>query len=205
MTESLWDSTAEELLGRASSREPTPGGGAIAAVTAAFGVGLVLMAIEVTISSAQASDEPPARLADGRRRAVALQADIVAAADRDVAVFDALMTGYRMPRESDDEQDSRRRAIDDATMTATHAPLELAESAVSAMALSEEIEPWVKPTIVSDIQAGRDLLRGAALAALRTADINLAVLEQRAHPQAPALRARRDALQRCAAAAEKRS
>jgi hypothetical protein len=47
----LWVSTAEQLLQRTSSAEPTPGGGAIAAVTAAFGVGLVHMALEVTLAA----------------------------------------------------------------------------------------------------------------------------------------------------------
>jgi methenyltetrahydrofolate cyclohydrolase len=69
---------------------------------------------------------------------------------------------------------------------------------MEAVALGARVEPLVKPTITSDVQAGCDLLRGAALAALRTADINLAALEQRDHPQAAAIRVRRDTVQRTA-------
>jgi formiminotetrahydrofolate cyclodeaminase len=190
----LWVSTAEQLLQRTSSADPTPGGGAIAAVTAAFGVGLVQMAIEVTVSRSEAAAGHSAVLADGLRRAGELQASMVAGADADVAEFDALMAAYRLPRETDEQRLARQRAIDAATVTATHGPLGLAELSMAAVALGAEVEPLVKPTIVSDVHAGCDLLRGAALAALRTADINLAALEERGHPDAPALRERRNAL-----------
>ena len=196
-------STAEQLLQRTSSADPTPGGGAIAAVTAAFGVGLVHMAIEVTVSAPGSSSSDSNGLVDGRRRAADLQAAIAAAADADVDEFDALMAAYRLPRETDDQRQARQRAIDNATITATHGPLGLAELAMVAVALGAEVEPLVKPTIVSDVQAGCDLLRGAALAALRTADINLIALEQRGHPEAPGIRERRDAVHRAAGGADR--
>lgn len=196
-------STAEQLLQRTSSAEPTPGGGAIAAVTAAFGVGLVHMALEVTLAAPVSSPADSYALSDGRGRAADLQAAIAAAADADVDEFDALMAAYRLPRETDEQRQARQQAIDEATVTATHGPLGLAELAVVGLALGAEVEPIVKPTIVSDVQAGCDLLRGAALAALRTADINLIALEQRDHPDAPALRERRDAVYRAAGGAER--
>lgn len=198
----MWVSSAEQLLQRTSSADPTPGGGAIAAVAAAFGVGLVQMAIEVTLapSADQLPDADP-RLAEGRRRAAELQASMVAAADADIGQFDALMSAYRMPRDSDEQRVTRQRAIDVATVAATHGPLALAELAMAAVAVGADVEPLVKPTITSDVQAGCDLLRGAALGALRTADINLAALEQRAHPQAATIRQRRDAIHRAAAGA----
>jgi formiminotetrahydrofolate cyclodeaminase len=121
-----------------------------------------------------------------------LQSKVVQAVDRDVVEFDALMAGYRMPRESEAERATRRRVIDDATVTATIGPLGLAGAAIDGIRLVNEIEPLIKRSIVSDAQAGRDLLRGAALAALRTVDINLVTLEAGAHREAPALRRRRD-------------
>lgn len=199
MSASLWDCTAEELLRRASAADPTPGGGAIAAVAAAFGLSLVRMAIEVTLSTADGPAGNLAKLADARDRAGALQALVVAAADRDVEEFDALMAGYRMPRDTEAEQASRSRAIDAATVTATHGPLSLAEVALEGIELVNAVELLIKASIVSDAQAGRDLLRGAVLAALRTADINLVALERRDHREAQLLRRRRDAVQRAAA------
>jgi formiminotetrahydrofolate cyclodeaminase len=195
---SLWNSTAGELLQRASSADPTPGGGSIAAVAAAFGLSLVRMTVEITLSAPLPDAAAEARLAAAQGRSHELQAQMVAAADRDIAEFEALMVGYRMPRESDEQRAARRRVIDDATVTATRGPLGIVEASVLGIALCDEIEPLVKATVVSDVQAGRDLLRGAALAALRTADINLVALEQSGHPEAPILRERRDTAHRAA-------
>lgn len=194
MTGSLWELTGEELLSRASSGAPSPGGGAIAAVAAALGLSLVQMAIEVTLAAPGDATASPDQLNEARHQARELQARLTEAADRDVAEFDALMAGYRLPRETDAERAARQRAIDDATVAATRGPLSLAESAGVASQLADRLEPLVKTTIVSDVQAGRDLLRGAALAAVRTADINLAALEARGHPESAAVRQRRDAV-----------
>ncbi len=196
MSQSLWDLTAEQLLDRAASSDPTPGGGAIAAVTAAFGLSLVQMAVEVSISKAVNASSDETRLVAVRARAETLRLRLVRAVDRDVADFDALMAGYRMPRDTPQEQAARSATIDAATVTATSGPLELAEAAVTGVALGDEVEPLVTASIISDVHAGRDLLRGGAMAALRTADINLVALEARGHPDAPVLRLRRDAVRR---------
>lgn len=194
MSESLWDCKADQLLQRVSSTAPTPGGGSVAAVTAALGLGLVQMAVGITLAGIEeTTGTEHTRLTDAQRDANNLQAQAVEAADRDIAEFDALMAGYRMPRGSDEERATRKLAIDDATVTAIEGPLSLAELSVAGITLANEVESSVKPTIVSDVRAGRDLLRAAALAALRTADINLEALEKSNHPDASALRERRDA------------
>jgi formiminotetrahydrofolate cyclodeaminase len=195
----LWDDTAERLLHRASSAEPTPGGGAVAGLAAAFGLALVLMAIEVSSSAAGLDPAELEALGEGRHRAQALQSHAAAAVDRDVAEFEAVMSGYRLPRATEAEQTARQQAIDAATITATLGPLSLAETAISGIELVGLIRPRIKPSIVSDADAGGDLLRGAALAALRTADINLVALEARGHAAAAALRQRRDAAARAVA------
>ena len=52
--QSLWSVRADELLARTTSADPTPGGGSIAAVTGALGVGLMQMALAVTGDPARA-------------------------------------------------------------------------------------------------------------------------------------------------------
>ena len=185
MAESLWSATADELLNRTASAEPTPGGGSIAAITGALGIGLMQMALAVT---ADASLEPhAAHLAE-------LQQAVTPAADGDVADFSALMDAYRMPRGDDAERAARTRRIETASIAATERPLELVGVLAEAVEFARELESLVKPAIVSDVLAGRDVALGAARAAVRTADINLAQLERLSSPDAPRLRARRDEL-----------
>lgn len=175
----------EELLRRTASSDPTPGGGSVAAIAGALGVGLIQMAIHITADPAL--DAFGTRLDDLRER-------IVPAADGDVADFTALMAAYQLPRADDVQRDRRRQAVAAATVAATVRPLELVEAFADAVQLSREIEPQIKPTVVSDVQAGRDLILGAAWAALRTADINLAGLVRLDPAGAPQLQARRNRL-----------
>lgn len=181
MSESLWELSARELLDRTASSDPTPGGGSIAAVTGALGLGLVIMALEVTAD--HALDE---QLAEARQ----VLTDVSRGADADVADFGALMAAYGMPKDAA----GRAEAITAATLTATRSPLALVEGCVRGITLADRVEPLVKRDIRSDVIAGRDILRGAVGAALGTVDINLRALERAGSPEAPELRARRDAL-----------
>jgi formiminotetrahydrofolate cyclodeaminase len=185
VTESLWAVRASDLLSRTASSDPTPGGGSIAAVTGALGVGLMQMAVAVTADDGL--DHLAARLDE-------LQSRVVPAADSDVQDFEAVMSAYRLPRDDDAARAERQHAIEAATVGATERPLDLVAALVDALELSHELEPVVKRGIVSDVLAGRDLVVGSARAAIRTADINLGQLDRLGSDRGPALRERRDAL-----------
>jgi formiminotetrahydrofolate cyclodeaminase len=158
----------------------------VAAVVGAFGVGLLTMAVAITADGEGVGRHRPAL--------DALRDRVARAADADTRDFEAVMSAYRMPAEDDTERDARTKAIEQASIPATEGPLDLAAALLDALTLSHELEPGVKQNVVSDVLAGRDVIAGAARAALRTADINLAQLERLSSPAAPGLRARRDEL-----------
>lgn len=185
MSESLWAVPASDLLSRTASSDPTPGGGSISAITGAFGVGLLRMAVAV-------SGDPSLDAMDARL--TALQERVVPAADADVRDFESLLAAYRLPREDDAQRARRQEAIETASVRATEGPLDLVEALAEALELSHELEPLVKPGVVSDVFAGRDLAAGAARAAVRTADLNIGQLERFSSPRAAELRTRRDRL-----------
>ncbi|MEH3076714.1 MAG: cyclodeaminase/cyclohydrolase family protein [Quadrisphaera sp.] len=160
---------------------PTPGGGSVSAVTAALGAGLVDMAVAVTAESSL--DSFSMHLGALRKR-------IAEAADLDVAAFRELLAAYRLPRDDPD----RRSAVEATGVRAAEVPLDLLITTLEAIDVSRRVEPLVKPRVVSDVLAGRDLLVGAARAAIRTADINIDELRKAGSSQAIGLAERRDAL-----------
>jgi formiminotetrahydrofolate cyclodeaminase len=183
MRESLWAIPTSELLSRTGSSEPTPGGGSIAAITGAFGVGLMQMALRITADP---------QLQPFEVRVGVLLERIVPAADADVADFEAVVSAYRLPRSDENERRERLHAIETATIGATERPLALVSTLVDAVELSVELETVVKPGIVSDVTAGRDIIIGAARAAIRTVDINLAELDRSGSARVAELRGLRD-------------
>ncbi len=186
MSESLWDATGDELLRRTASSDPTPGGGSISAHAASLGVALVLMAIDVTLAAKGTDEDAAATLREARGSGEGILATLRAAVDADVEVFETLMGAYRMPRGDDAERAERTAAIRIETVLAAVAPLDVADAALEAVAFSHAVEPLVKSDVRSDVLAGRDLLLGSARAAVRTADVNLASLDDE-----PALHERR--------------
>jgi formiminotetrahydrofolate cyclodeaminase len=177
VSESLWAASGDELLRRTASADPTPGGGSISGVTASLGTALVLMAIDVTLASPRTDDETAQALRAARSRGEDILETLRGTVDVDVEVFEALMAAYRMPKDGDDERADRSAAIRVETVVATVAPLDVADAALEAVAFSTAVEPLVKADVRSDVLAGRDLLLGAARAAIRTADVNLAGLD----------------------------
>ena len=169
MSDSLWDWRLAEFRDRTASDAPTPGGGSAAMVTAAIGLGLVLMALRVTARKA-AEPVALAPLIDGGER---LLAELSAHSDADIAVFDAYMAALKLPRASEEDKAARRGAIAEAAVAATEVPLNAAQSVLEALDLSRQAASVADTGILSDVGAGAALLHGAATAVLYAVDVNL--------------------------------
>lgn len=98
----LLDCTVTELLDRFAAKQPTPGGGGAAAITAAMAAGLLGMAAR--FSTAQLIDAAScAAYADRVRTQVA------ALAEQDAEAYQAVLAAFALPREPDPQV--RRRQI----------------------------------------------------------------------------------------------
>ncbi|WP_083847294.1 cyclodeaminase/cyclohydrolase family protein [Deinococcus gobiensis] len=187
LPDTLWTHTAQDLLSATSSRQPTPGGGSVAALSGAFGAGLVLMAARISLHKAQkAGQVPDLALTAALDTLEEVQGHLRRLTDEDVAVFRGYVDATRLPRTTEEEQAARRAALDRAGEAARAAPLETAQACVEALEQAQACLPHTHPEVVSDVGAGAALLRGALEAALLTLDINLRHLEgeERARLQA---------------------
>ncbi len=169
-TGTLWEWSLTQFRERTASADPTPGGGSAAMVSAAIGLGLVLMALRVT---ARRSDGDPLALAPlieaGERRL----AELAEHADADIAVFEGYMSALRQPRATEEEKAARRAALDQATQAATEVPLNAAQVTLEALDIARQAAHLAHANIVSDVGAGSALLFGALTAVLYSVDINL--------------------------------
>jgi formiminotetrahydrofolate cyclodeaminase len=175
MSDSLWNMSLHEALLATAGPSPTPGGGSIAPVGGAFGLSLMVMALEVTHAK-QASDALASAIGQGR----ALLDALAAHADRDVVVFQTYMHALSLPKVDAAQQEARRQALQAAVLEAARVPLAAAESCLAALEYGESIGALVQRNVVSDLLAGADMLLGALKAVLRSVDINLPVLRDEA-------------------------
>lgn len=190
--ETLWTRSAQDLLDATSSRQPTPGGGSVAALSGAFGAGLVLMAARISLHKAQKTGDTPAPVLMAALDTLEeVQGRLRHLADEDVAVFRGYVDATRLPKATAEEKAARRAALDRAGEAARAAPLGTAQACTEALAQAQACLEHTHPEVVSDVGAGAALLRGALEAALLTLDINLRHLEG---DEQTRLRAQRDEL-----------
>jgi formiminotetrahydrofolate cyclodeaminase len=168
----------EEFLGNLASGAPTPGGGSAAAIMGAMGAALVSMVCNVTIGKKgyeAAEPEMRAVLAESEKLRLRLTAMVA----EDVAAFDSLMAGYKLPKANDEEKSRRAAAIQAALRRATEVPLDCARVCAEVIALSRRASEKGYLGVISDggvgVLAGFTGLRSAAL----NVYINAPALEDR--------------------------
>ena len=150
--------SVEAFLDAVSERTPAPGGGASAAVGCALAAALVEMA-----GRFGGLDDTVARAGALRSRALALR-------DADLEAYLPVLEALRLPR-----QDPERAArLHDASSSAAGPPLAVAEAAAEVAELARSVAEAGRPALRGDALAGADLAAGAARAAARLVEINLA-------------------------------
>jgi len=163
---SVWTQRLAEFRAATAARQPTPGCGAAAAVTADIGLALVLKGLR--ISEAHGSDPVRHELLQA---AEALLGRPGAFADDDMQAFDDYLSAARHG-EVEDKQAAARQAC--------AVPLALAHCCLEAPELAVDAWPRTDPIVQSDVQAGAVLIHAGLSAALINVDADMASLDDAA-------------------------
>jgi formiminotetrahydrofolate cyclodeaminase len=158
------DESIEEFLENLASKSSTPGGGSAAAVIGAMGAALVSMVANFTIGK-KGYEEVSADMASVLERSDRYRKDFVTMIQADVDVFNEVMAAYELPRESDEDKETRKMAIQEALKRATDVPLQCAVLCLDVIELSRQAAEMGNTNVISD--AGVAVL--AAEAALGSA------------------------------------
>jgi formiminotetrahydrofolate cyclodeaminase len=167
--------TINDYLARLASREPTPGGGAAAALHAAQGAALVAMVARYTTGTKyEQHAELVTRIistADG------LVAQALRLADADEHAFQGLIDAYKLPNGTDDLKAARTASIQDALVQAAKTPAQLILLAGAVVDLATELFEVANPNVISDVAAAADAARAAATTARVNIDINVVAIK----------------------------
>ncbi len=183
--------TVEALLEQVAARTPTPGGGAVAAITAALAAALG----EMVVNHSQGD------LASGAAELASLRSRALDLADADAEAFGALSALWKLPR--DDER--RRAGWTAAVEAAIEAPSRVMEVAAGVLGVLHA--PGLNPNLASDLLISARLAEAAAHAAAANVRINLPLLGDpaRAADLEAATQGRLDAIAHDAAAVSSRA
>jgi formiminotetrahydrofolate cyclodeaminase len=161
------DLSVRGLLGEAASESPTPGGGALAALTAALAAGLVEMA---------ARNSPEWELRGAAiAQAKVLRERLAELAPLNDEVYEHALAALKLPDAVD--RDSKNELIGSSLERAAAFPLAIAEAASNVAELAAVVAEDGSSTARGDATAAAMLALGATRAAAHLVEINLGVLE----------------------------
>ena len=176
----LYAVPVSEYLDRLATGDPTPGGGSAAALAGALSAALVSMVCNLTAGREKFADVEGEVVAI-RAEAERLRQRLTTAIQTDADVYGAVMTAYRMPRDTDEEQARRTEARQAALHEAARVPIEIAEACADVLRLCDRAAGKTNPNAASDIAVSAFLASAALEDSVANVQINLPLLKDEAY------------------------
>ena len=179
MPEPFSQKTVAQFLDELASQAPVPGGGSGAALAGALGAALASMVCNLTIGKPKYAD-----VQDDIQRLLAqteaLRTRLTNLIEDDIAVYYKLSSGYKMPKDTDEQKAARTAAIQKTLRDATRVPMQIAEACVEVLQLCTPIAEKGNVGAVSDAGVAALLAEAALRSAALNVLINLAAIKDEA-------------------------
>ena len=168
----LEDLSIKEFLAKTASDSPVPGGGSIAALSAAIAASLSEMVAKLTIGKKgyEANKEQMKGIA---KDAAEYRNKLIKDIDRDSDAYNDVLAAFRLPKGNKEEENNRKQAIQDAFKKASLVPLDVAKNAFKIIDLADWVVKHGNKNAVTDGAVAVMMARTAALSALYNVKINL--------------------------------
>lgn len=161
-----------DFVAATASKEPTPGGGAIAALTAATGAALAEMVANLTFGK-KGYEEVQTEMEELQVKAQAIRERMLELSQADADVFNIFMNALGLPKNTDEEKAIRTAAIQQAYKDAAMVPFEIGELANQIFDLAELASQKGNQNLITDGIIAAINARAAVKAAFLNVRINL--------------------------------
>lgn len=158
----------DQLLEATASKEPVPGGGAIAAMTAASAAALVEMVANLTIGKA-GYDDVRLVMVSIRDKAKQLRQRYLHGINEDAQAFDGVIRAVRLPKDTP----NRTALVQQSFMDAATIPFELGKDIFVLLQLAEQTVRYGNAWVITDGAIAAMNARAAMRSAFYSVRINL--------------------------------
>ena len=175
----LIDYTIEGFYKELASDSPAPGGGSTAAVEASFGCGLIAMVCELTIRNKKFADDTEKYqkiLEEAHRLGDQVQITI----DKDTDAFMLVSRAFSLPKETDEEKQARKQAIQEGLKGCCYPPMETMKIAYDGLKLAAGLIQKYNTNAASDLGSGVASLKAALHSAYLNVLINIGSIQDQA-------------------------
>ena len=177
------DMSIKEYLDILKTDAPAPGGGGVSGLTAAQGISLTLMVIELTLGKKK-YEEYMELIEKSRERALELYEELAVAADEDREVFLKLSEAYALPKETEEEKKNKQQVLGERSLAATEAPYKVMELSLEGLEITEKLVGKSNKMAVSDLGEAAACFLAACKSAWLNVKINLPYLTDKDRAQA---------------------
>ena len=165
-----------DFVAATASKEPTPGGGAIAALTAATGAALAEMVANLTVGKKGYEAVQP-EMEELQAKAEAIRKRMLELSQADADVFNIFMNALGLPKNTDEEKAARTAAIQQAYKDAAMVPFEIGELANQIFDLAELASRKGNQNLITDGIIAAINARAAVKSAFLNVRINLSAIK----------------------------
>lgn len=170
--DNLTDLSTKEFLTLLASDAPAPGGGGAAAVAGGLAAALASMLANLTIGKKKFAEQE-AEVKQLLQQAELLRGQMLQLVQQDAEVFDKFMQCYRLPKNTETEQQVRTQAISEAAKKAAEIPMEIAVLSVRIMEITARLAVIGNPGVITDGAVSGLLARAAVRSSVYNVLVNL--------------------------------
>lgn len=178
-TKKLIDFTVADFAEETASESMAPGGGSISAYVGALGVSLGTMVANLSAHK-PGWDSNWKMYSDWAEKGQAYKNKLLFLVDEDTNAFNKIIDGFRMPKNTEEEKEARKKAVEDATKYATEIPFEVMQTACNSMEVMQAMIKDGLQNSLSDAGVGALCARTAVIGAYFNVKINAKDIKDRA-------------------------
>ena len=161
-----------KFLDKTAAGTAVPGGGSIAALSAALSASLSEMVANLTIDK-KGYEAVQKEMKEITAAASKLRKKLVKDIDKDAAAYNAVMKAFKMPQNTEKQQDRRNKAIQSALKNASSVPLSVARDTFHIMDLTAKVIRKGNKNAATDGAVAALTAKAAILGALYNVKTNL--------------------------------
>lgn len=180
--DNLTDLSTKEFLTLLASDAPAPGGGGAAAVAGGLAAALASMLANLTIGKKKFAEQE-AEVKVLLQEAEPLRQQMLQLVQQDAEVFDKFMQCYKLPKNTEVEQQLRTQAISEAAKKAAEIPMEIAVFSVKIMELTARLAVIGNPGVITDGAVSGLLARAAVRSSVYNVLVNLPLTKDAEYKQ----------------------
>ena len=166
------DKSVKEFLDNVGSKNPTPGGGSVSAVSGAIAASLVEMVCNLTIGKKN-FEKVQSEVEEIKGKATNLKSELLNLADEDADAYTQVVEAFKTPKEDEERKTKIQKAFEKAALI----PLETAKKSAEVLDFSERVSEIGNKNASSDALVAIYLSKTAIKGALENVNINLDSIE----------------------------